>query len=68
MQVIKAVKRLPFSKLVTLYPVMESGSIVNMGIKNANGDICYIIGLLKSIREKLGKSEGDEIEVTVCER
>ena len=68
MQVIKAVKRLPFSKLVTLYLVMESGSIVNMGIKNANGDICYIIGLLKSICEKLGKSEGDEIEVTVCER
>ena len=68
MQVIKAVKRLPFSKLVTLYLVMESGSVVNMGIKNANGDICYIIGLLKSIREKLGKSEGDEIEVTVCER
>ena len=47
---------------------MESGSVVNMGIKNANGDICYIIGLLKSICEKLGKSEGDEIEVTVCER
>ena len=68
MQVIKAVKRLPFSKLVTLYLVMESGSVVNMGIRNANGDICYIIGLLKSIREKLGKSEGDEIEVTVCER
>lgn len=53
MQVIKAVKRLPFSKLVTLYLVMESGSVVNMRIKNANGDICYIIGLLKSIREKL---------------
>ena len=68
MQVIKAVKRLPFSKLLTLYLVMESGSVVNMGIKNANGDICYIIGLLKSICEKLGKSEGDEIEVTVCER
>ena len=64
----KGGERVPLSKLVTLYPVMESGSIVNMGIKNANGDICYIIGLLKSIREKLGKSEGDEIEVTVCER
>lgn len=53
---------------VTFDGIPYDGSIVNMGIKNANGDVCYIIGLLKSIREKLGKSEGDEIEVTVCER
>lgn len=48
--------------------VPYDGSIVNMGIKNADGSICYIIGMLKSIREQLGKSEGDEVEVTVCER
>lgn len=53
---------------VTFDGIPYDGSIVNMGIKNANGDVCYIIGLLKSIREKLGKSEGDEIEVIVCER
>ena len=53
---------------VTFDGIPYDGSIVNMGIKNANGDVCYIIGLLKSIREKLGKSEDDEIEVIVCER
>ncbi len=53
---------------MTFDGIPYDGSIVNMGIKNANGDVCYIIGLLKSIREKLGKSEDDEIEVIVCER
>lgn len=48
--------------------VPYDGSIVNMGVKNPDGSICYIIGMLKSIREQLGKSEGDEVEVTVCER
>lgn len=41
------------------------GSIVNMGIKNENREICYIIGVLKSIRQKLGKKDGDEIEVEI---
>ena len=44
------------------------GSIVNMGVKNPDGSICYIIGMLKAIREQLGKSNGDSVEVTVCER
>lgn len=44
------------------------GSIVNMGVKNPDGSICYIIGMLKAIRERLGKSNGDSVEVTVCER
>ena len=44
------------------------GSIVNMGVKHEDGSICYIIGMLKSIREQLKKSDGDEVEVTVCER
>ena len=26
------------------------GSIVNMGVKNPDGSVCYIIGILKSIR------------------
>ena len=42
-----------------------SGSIVNMGVKDADGNVCYIIGVLKSIRQQLGKKFGDEVEVTV---
>lgn len=44
------------------------GSIVNMGIKDQDGNICYIIGLLKSIRKELGKSQGDPIHVVIEER
>lgn len=53
---------------VTFDGISYDGSIVNMGVKNSDGSICYIIGMLKSIREQLGKSDGDEVEVTVCER
>lgn len=53
---------------VTFDGIPYEGSIVNMGVKNDEGSICYIIGMLKSIREQLGKSEGDVVEVTVCER
>ena len=31
------------------------GSIVNMGVKNADGSICYIIGIRKDIRNKIHK-------------
>lgn len=41
------------------------GSVVNMGVKRADGSICYIIGVRKDIRAKIGKQVGDEIEVTV---
>ena len=44
------------------------GSIVNMGVRDSDGNLCYIIGVLKSIRKKLGKSDGDPIHVTVKER
>lgn len=44
------------------------GSIVNMGVKNADGSICYIIGIRKDIRSKIGKQPGDKVFVTVCER
>ena len=43
------------------------GSIVNMGVRDENGDICYVIGVLKSIRKQLGKSDGDIIEVRIRE-
>ena len=42
-----------------------SGSIVNMGVKNEDGSICYIIGIRKDIREKIGKQPGDTVRVTV---
>ena len=53
---------------VTFDGIPYDGSIVNMGIKNDDGSICYIIGMLKSIREQLGKTEGDEIDITVTKR
>ncbi|MCI9257728.1 DUF1905 domain-containing protein [Acutalibacter sp.] len=48
--------------------VPYDGSIVNMGLKGPDGEICYIIGVLKSIREKLGKKEGDALHVVIEER
>ena len=44
------------------------GSIVNMGLKNADGSVCYIIGILKDIRTKIGKQPGDLVKVTIRER
>jgi len=44
------------------------GSIVNMGIKNPDGSICYIIGIRKDIRAKIGKQPGDTVHVTFRER
>ena len=44
------------------------GSVVNMGIKNPDGSICYIIGIRKDIRAKIGKQPGDSIIVTIKER
>ncbi len=41
------------------------GSIVNMGLKNEDGTVCYMIGVLKSIRKKLNKSDGDTLHVVV---
>ena len=44
------------------------GSIVNMGVKNEDGSVCYIVGVLKSIRAQIGKQPGDSVRVTVRER
>ena len=44
------------------------GSVVNMGIKNDDGSVCYIIGILKDIRIKIGKQVGDPVSVTIRER
>ena len=53
---------------VTFDGVPYDGSIVNMGVKNPDGSICYIIGILKSIREEIGKAPGDTVRLTVRER
>ena len=45
-----------------------AGSLVNMGVKNDDGSVCYIIGILKDIRAKIKKQPGDTIRVTVRER
>ncbi len=44
------------------------GSIVNMGVKNEDGSICYIIGITKAIRAKIGKGDGDTVHVVIEER
>ena len=44
------------------------GSVVNMGVKNPDGSICYIIGIRKDIRAKIGKQAGDVVSVTIKER
>jgi len=44
------------------------GTIVDMGVKNGDGSVCYIIGILKDIRVKIGKQPGDTVRVTVKER
>lgn len=43
---------------VTFDGVPYDGSIVNMGVKDEYGQICYIIGMLKSIRKQLNKQPG----------
>ncbi len=44
------------------------GSLVNMGVKNEDGSVCHVIGILKSIRTKIGKQSGDSVRVTIRER
>ena len=43
------------------------GSIVNMGVKDSQGNVCYVIGVLKSVREKLKKGDGDSIHIVIEE-
>ena len=44
------------------------GSIVNMGVRNPDGSVCYIIGVRKDIRARIGKQAGDTVKVTIQER
>ena len=47
--------------------VPYDGSIVNMGIKNDDGSVCYILGILKEIRKKIDKQNGDMVSVKITE-
>lgn len=44
------------------------GSVVNMGVKNDDGSVCYVIGLLKSIRQKINRQAGDTVGVKITVR
>lgn len=41
------------------------GSIVNMGVQNPDGSVCYIIGVRKAIRKALNKRDGDTLHVII---
>ena len=45
--------------------VPYSGSVVNMGVKDADGNTCYIIGITKAVRATIGKSFGDMVDVII---
>lgn len=53
---------------VTFDGVPYDGSVVNMGVRNEDGSVCYVIGILKAIRQRLGKGPGDVVHVVVTER
>ena len=44
------------------------GSIVNMGVKDSQGNVRYVIGVLKSVRERLNKKDGDSVHIVIEER
>ena len=48
--------------------VKYEGSVVNMGVRNEDGSIAYIIGIRKDIRQSIGKDIGDTVHVEIQER
>lgn len=44
------------------------GSIVNMGVRDPEGRVCYVIGVTKAIRKAIGKSFGDPVDVIIAQR
>ena len=44
--------------------VYYEGSIVNTGVKNPDGSVCYILGVRKDIRQELNKDIGDTLTVS----
>ena len=52
----------------TFDDVPYDGTIVNMGEKNPDGSICYLLGMPQAIRKLTGKTFGDKVKVTFRER
>ena len=48
--------------------ISHGANVVNMGVKNPDGSVCYITGVLKTIRSKLNKHDGDTIHVVIEEK
>ena len=48
--------------------VPYDGSVVNMGLKNPDGSVLYVIGVTKAIRRAMGKRSGDIIRVHIAPR
>lgn len=53
---------------VTFDGIAYDGSIVNMGVKDDAGEVCYLIGMRKEIRTQLGKGAGDSVHMVVEEK
>lgn len=49
----------------TFDSVSYNGSVVNMGVKDSDGNVCYIIGIPKAIRSRIGKTFGDRLNVGI---
>ena len=48
--------------------VPYDGSIVNMGVRDEAGRICWVLGLRRDIRAAIGKGAGDVVHVEVTPR
>lgn len=59
----------PRQILVTLFLSAQCMMIAwYMGVKNADGSACCIVGLRNGIRAKIGKQAGDAVKVIIKER
>lgn len=45
--------------------IKYDGSVVNMGVTNEDGSICYIIGVRKDIQKLIKKGAGDTIHIKI---
>jgi hypothetical protein len=39
-----------------------------MGVKDKDGNVCYVLGVLKAIRKQMKKGDGDSVRVVIRER
>lgn len=36
-----------------------------MGVKDKDGNVCYVLGVLKAIRKQMKKGDGDSVRVVI---